>query len=127
MSICRPGTVRRPRRSPMLIYGRGLSRNENDKRYLNRVYARLPPRKRDQRRGWCLQNTQVLYGRDGSSRARARTFVRVAALFMNVLISHYCIASHQACNLSPPPTRSHPASCVSPEEPRVEKLGYAAF
>lgn len=28
------------KRSPMLIYGRGFSRNENDKRYLNRVYAR---------------------------------------------------------------------------------------
>lgn len=46
------GTGRRdPKRSSMLIYGRGFPRNENDKRYLNRVYTRIPvpPRKRDQR------------------------------------------------------------------------------
>lgn len=48
------------------------------------------------------------------ARARARTFVRVAALFMNVLISHYCTASHRAgASLSSAHTFASRVVCIA--------------
>lgn len=109
----RPGTARRPKRSSMLIYGRGFSQNENDKRYLNLVYTGTAAKTRSQRRGWCLRNTQVLYG-GTVARARARTFVR------SCCIIHECtykpllhrIASRRASLFSPTFPHS-PIPCVA--------------